>query len=87
LGDFIFHYALLCFFYNIFPDISMEGHVMEQALIVSRFTPLSEFCELLTKISGTSATCPTAFMNSSQTNLQVACQVDNVCAELDFFVK
>ena len=38
--------------------------------------------ELLTKFSGTSASCSTAFMSPDETYKQVACQVDNVCAKL-----
>ena len=41
--------------------------------------------ELLTKISGTNASCSTAFMSPDQTYKQVACQVDDVCAKLAIF--
>ena len=57
---------------------------MVRVPIVSR-CPHVIYCnnfELLTKISGTSASCSTAFMSPDQTYKQVACQVDNVCAKL-----
>ena len=60
---------------------------MVRVPIVSR-CPHVIYCnkfELLTKISGTSASCSTAFMSPDQTYKQVACQVDNVCAKLATF--
>lgn len=58
---------------------------MVQVPIVSHVYPTVQI--FLTKISGTSATCTTAFTNPDQTDKQVACQVDNVCAGVGYLNK